>query len=276
MPETPYQKLMGDLGMKIRDHRPVTEADFQGLKPADVEAFRRLQKEYSRAPAQAEKFTPKIIKRGPSGAEEVSGDFNNLVGDDDYLYHVTTKAKAAQILKGGLKPGGDPSMGEGFYRDYSRGKAFLSERGGVSYWKEKIGNHLESQSDNPSTLTVVRIPRGAVKGLNVDELGASDSGRGSYYISGDAMPETPATAKKLGPGATDAKALSDKLSQWRMTPDEAQAMNEKGWIKLAFDSGVKLPSKAVRKNAIFNLIKEQAGPAVTPQELFERFKAAGK
>lgn len=94
---------------------------------------------------------------------------------------------------------------------------------------------------------------------------------------GEPMPENPTVAaKKLSPGAADAKALSDKLGQWDFTPDEAKAMNEKGWIKLAFDSGVKLPSAAVRKNAIFNLIKDKAGPPMTAEQLFEKFRAAGK
>ncbi len=93
----------------------------------------------------------------------------------------------------------------------------------------------------------------------------------------EVAPETPAP-KKLSPGAADAKALSDKLMQWDFTPDEARSMNEAGWVKLAGDAGItgKIPSAAMRKNALFNLIKQRAGPPMTADQLFQRFRTIGE
>lgn len=99
----------------------------------------------------------------------------------------------------------------------------------------------------------------------------------SESTAGTEIPATPtAAAKRLSPGAADAKALSDKLGQWDFTPKEAQGMNEKGWAKLAFDSGVKLPSAAVRKGAIFNVIKARQGPPRTVGQLIQRFRTIGE
>ncbi len=83
-------------------------------------------------------------------------------------------------------------------------------------------------------------------------------------------------AKRPTPGARDAQSLSDKLMEWDFTPKEAQGLNEKSWAKLAFDSGVQLPSAAVRKNAINNLIKQRQGPVLPVEQLIERFRAGGR
>ncbi|CAM6053522.1 unnamed protein product [Sphagnum tenellum] len=71
-------------------------------------------------------------------------------------------------------------MADGYYSDYSKGKAFFSDRSGVSYWKEKIGNHLEHQGKN-SKLSVVKFPKHWVSNPEKDEIGTGDSGRNSYY-----------------------------------------------------------------------------------------------
>ncbi len=83
-------------------------------------------------------------------------------------------------------------------------------------------------------------------------------------------------AKRQTPGARDAQTLADKLTEWDFTPKEAQGLNEKSWAKLAFDSGVQLPSAAVRKNAISNLIKQRQGPVLPVEQLIERFRAGGR
>ncbi len=51
----------------------------------------------------------------------------------------------------------------------------------------------------------------------------------------------------------DAKTLTDTLLKWKFSPDEAGAMNRKGWERLAFESGVQAPSAAVQAQTIFNL-----------------------
>ena len=111
-------------------------------------------------------------------------DYSHNDQDDDYYYHVAPHQSVQQIKKSGLHPRtSQGSMDHGFYADYSKGKAFYSEKSGVHYWGEKIGNHLESQFDNPPKLKVVRFPKHWVKPEHhqKDELGTRDSGSGSYY-----------------------------------------------------------------------------------------------
>lgn len=90
--------------------------------------------------------------------------------------------------------------------------------------------------------------------------------------------EAPSAPKKPSPSAANAKALSNKLMDWDFTPKEAQGMNEVGWVKLAGDAGLagKIPTAAMRKNAIFNLIKQRAGPAMTLDQLIQRFRTIGE
>lgn len=76
--------------------------------------------------------------------------------------------------------------------------------------------------------------------------------------------------------ALDAKALTDKLVEWKLSPDEAAGMNRAGWTKLAFESGVPAPTAAVQAETVFNLKKSLQGSNRTASQLFEAFRAAGK
>ncbi len=104
--------------------------------------------------------------------------------DDDAYYHVTTEAKAERILSEGLRPhAGRETLG-GWWGNYSRGKVFLAERRGVAFWRNRIEEALQHQTDDePPKLVVVRIPKAAVPegALKVDEPGTKDSRSGSYY-----------------------------------------------------------------------------------------------
>jgi hypothetical protein len=101
---------------------------------------------------------------------------------DEYLYHVTTKRRLPMIRKNGLQPN-MPSQFDN-YTDYSRGKVFLCEKGGVSFWRGKVEDHEEAKYDRPSQVIVLRVPRSAVEDqLQNDGRGTEDSGSPSYYVT---------------------------------------------------------------------------------------------
>lgn len=107
--------------------------------------------------------------------------------DDDYLYHVTSTEHVSSIKKHGLHPGKSPTFTN--YAGHSQGKVFLTDRRGVSYWKEKVRQHLFHNSDNPHDVAVIRVHKSRVKELKKDELGSSDSRTNSYYTEKPILPK---------------------------------------------------------------------------------------
>ena len=177
-----YRDNLVRLGTQVRDERkPISEEELSALKPEDAEAFRKLMKDYLRPERKIE--TPPLKTAAKAGDfERVDGTFSNLDENDEFYYHVTTADRAKQIMKSGeLTPGKARSMAEGFYANYSKGKIFFSERDGVSYWQEKIQEHLESQSERTPKLVVLRFPKSIVDKSIADEIGVKDSGRPSFY-----------------------------------------------------------------------------------------------
>lgn len=120
-------------------------------------------------------------KFGDGGFERVSpdGDFSK---DDNFYYHITTTRAIADINRSGLIPRtGGGTMTPGFYAEYSKGKVFFSEASGVSFWRDRIQEHLEHQFDNPPKIAIVRFPKEWVSNVQEDELGFKDSRSGSYF-----------------------------------------------------------------------------------------------
>lgn len=110
--------------------------------------------------------------------------FHGLDNADDYLYHVTSETNAKKILERGLAPRkGRGMFNSGGYDQYSQGKAFLTDRPGVSFWQEKVGAHLFDQFDDPPPVSVLRIPRSAVVDFVDDTIGTRDARAASYYVT---------------------------------------------------------------------------------------------
>jgi hypothetical protein len=110
--------------------------------------------------------------------------FHGLDKADDYLYHVTSEPNAKKILARGLTPRkGKGMFNGGGYDQYSQGKAFLTDRPGVSFWQDRVDAHLFDQFDDPPPMTVLRIPRSAVPGLMDDAIGTRDARAASYYVT---------------------------------------------------------------------------------------------
>jgi hypothetical protein len=116
--------------------------------------------------------------------------------DDGFYYHVIPQKHVKSVLKHGVHPNPPPqAMDEGWYRQYSRGKAFVSDRAGVPFWKNTIANHFESQGKSPK-LAVVRIPKHHVGPLESDDAGMRDSRAGSYYSMTPILPKKPDTPEQ--------------------------------------------------------------------------------
>jgi hypothetical protein len=110
--------------------------------------------------------------------------FSNLDKVDDYLYHVTSEPSAKKIIERGLTPRKWKGMfNNGGYDTYSQGKAFLTDRNGVSFWQEKVDAHLFDQFDDPPAVSVLRIPRSAVADLADDAIGTRDARAASYFTT---------------------------------------------------------------------------------------------
>lgn len=118
------------------------------------------------------KATVETSHTKPEGIE-AAGDADNFKygsrePDDDFYYHITPETNLSKILEHGFaKAGNKPTMGDGFYREASKGKTFITDRQGVGSWRDRIQEHLESQmdEDDPPKLVVARFPKSSVKVL---------------------------------------------------------------------------------------------------------------
>uniref|UniRef100_UPI00345AB099 LPD23 domain-containing protein n=1 Tax=uncultured Lamprocystis sp. TaxID=543132 RepID=UPI00345AB099 len=110
--------------------------------------------------------------RGPIGQGEQP---------DDYYYHVTSYANARRIIREGLAPDQAATMADGWYRTYSRGKVFVTERNGVPFWRGRIEDHLAHEFDRPPAVAVVRIPKHQAPPLERDEVGSRDARADAWF-----------------------------------------------------------------------------------------------
>lgn len=65
-----------------------------------------------------------------------------------YLYHATFIHAIPAIQSGGLRPSGGSNYGGG-YDAHSKGRIFLSDAGGISYWMNKLEMIANNQTDHP-------------------------------------------------------------------------------------------------------------------------------
>ena len=95
---------------------------------------------------------------------------------DDYLYHVTTTTTADSILGDGLQAGFKSNF-DG-HDEYSQGRVFFTERGGIDYWMERLGEQFDNE-----TVVVLRVEVDDLLGeIKTDPAGTRDAPVTSYYI----------------------------------------------------------------------------------------------
>ena len=130
-----------------------------------------------------------VIPGVPSGLSKIKPELAGRAADfaygsademDDFLYHITTEPNAKKILKEGFKGGSGKSLFGGGYAGHSKGKVFLTDKGSVGYWRDRIEEGLDNSMDNPPPLVVLKIPRGAVGELFPDE--AAGVAASSYWF----------------------------------------------------------------------------------------------
>jgi len=100
---------------------------------------------------------------------------------DDNYYHVTLRTRWRKIRRQGLQPGAEPVFSN--YTGHSAGRIFLTEKGGINFWKERVAAHEEHNVEHPQGVVVLRIPKTAVANVELDELGTTDAKHNSYYTT---------------------------------------------------------------------------------------------
>lgn len=100
---------------------------------------------------------------------------------DEYYYHVTTADRLDDVMEHGLNPGAAPMMEN--YAGYSGGKLFLTEKGGIDFWKSRVGDHVFHMTGEEIPVVVLRVPKAAVGDMSDDEIGTEDAKNPSYFVT---------------------------------------------------------------------------------------------
>jgi hypothetical protein len=117
-------------------------------------------------------------------------DFHEMPNSEKqkYVYHVTTAARAAKIVKGGLKP--RSPKGRTNYpsqKEHTQGHAFVTNHHGVNYWRDQTAHAVnrrkrEVDERDYENIHVIKFPIANLKKstrrkLRTDELGTKDARR---------------------------------------------------------------------------------------------------
>lgn len=117
-------------------------------------------------------------------------DFDDMPNSEKqkYVYHVTTAARAAKILKHGLKP--RSPKGRTNYpgnKEYTQGHAFVTNHQGVRYWKDQTLHAVnrrkrEVDERDYENIHVVKFPianlaKSTRRKFTIDQLGTKDARR---------------------------------------------------------------------------------------------------
>jgi hypothetical protein len=121
-------------------------------------------------------------------------DFHEMPNSEKqkYVYHVTTAARAAKIVKGGLKP--RSPKGRTNYpsqKEHTQGHAFVTNHHGVGYWVDQTAHAVnrrkrEVDERDYENIHVVKFPianlsKSARRKFKSDDLGTKDSRKHSDY-----------------------------------------------------------------------------------------------
>ena len=106
---------------------------------------------------------------------------------DDFYYHITDTARVPQIMENGLRPGSDPMFSN--YTHHSTNRLFLTEKGGINFWKERVEQHAFNNTGDEIKVAVLRMPKAAIEEVEQDEVGSMDAKYPSYYTTQSIPPE---------------------------------------------------------------------------------------
>jgi len=107
------------------------------------------------------------------------------------LYHVTYHGRLPSIAEEGLTTGQARSIGGPAYDEHVRGRLFLTEPEGVSFWMHRAENHAEANSDDPFgdgyVPVALRVSPDCFENaeLERDEHGTRDALVDAWMVSGE-------------------------------------------------------------------------------------------
>lgn len=189
-----------------------------------------------------------MIQRRPRQRRRNSG---NLVLPK-YVYHATHFGNLDSIISSGLTPSTGSSGFGGGYAGHSRGRIFVTEGDGVSYWFNKMENNAQHQSDFKEdedavewTPIALRISTKLLSKhtFHVDNPGSKDSYSDSFYTS----QTIPAKAIEVWDGTAwvaireaDTSSMENAIEATAVREwDEDNPVNEYGeensWLEIDFD-----------------------------------------
>lgn len=134
-------------------------------------------------------------------------DFDDMPNSEKqkYVYHVTTAARAAKIVKHGLKP--RSPKGRTNYpgaKEHTQGRAFVTNHQGVRYWKDQTllavnRRKREVWERDAENIHVIKFPIANMKKstrrkLRIDPLGTDDARKRDDYPLIDASSHEGSTA----------------------------------------------------------------------------------
>ncbi|MDX1421529.1 MAG: hypothetical protein R3322_00225 [Kiloniellales bacterium] len=103
--------------------------------------------------------------------------------DDEDLYHVTLYSNLAGITDDGLRAGGQ-GIGSRALDAHRRGKVFMTEAEGISFWAERMENFVNDRYDDvreaEAVPVVLRFAEPDAE-LEEDAIGTQDAGAGAFY-----------------------------------------------------------------------------------------------
>ncbi len=109
---------------------------------------------------------------------------------DEYLYHVSYYRNLDSIASSGLMPAGNNTLSPG-YASHAKGRVFMTESDGVSFWFHRCEQFAEANSDDIYdegwVPIVLRIPYEGE--LNDDDLGTQDARANAYYVNEAVEPD---------------------------------------------------------------------------------------
>jgi len=176
--------------------RYLPRAAIQTLTPTEYAATTRAKRQ---GMAKGQQFVPqprKIAgKVAPYRKNSKDGE-QEAVPAGEYLYHATHLGKAEDIAEHGLVPSGG-SQFSGGYSAHSRGRVFLTDFDGLSYWMNKMEHIAENNSDfhdeddvSEWTPVALRVLLDDDFTYFVDELGNRDNLLGeAYYVKTPIPPD---------------------------------------------------------------------------------------
>lgn len=158
------------------------------LKNKGMVRISTIQKELSLPEGEANYIARELNKRHED-KNQISQNWASKLKqsiEDDYLYHIALKRNLGEILKSGLKPNQNATATN--YRNYSKGKVFLTEKGGITFWRHRIENYEIDNYDDPEGVIVLRVKKVNLPLLHPDKLGTEDANVNAYFVKNPIAP----------------------------------------------------------------------------------------